>query len=63
MDMKIEFERECYVCYGGSRWADKDCNRCGNTGRVPTSLGDELIEFLENQKKRDAAKTVTEQQP
>lgn len=52
----IEFERECYVCYGGSRWSGQGCNRCANTGRVATSLGDQLIEFLENQKQRDAAK-------
>lgn len=58
MDMRIEFERECYTCFGGSRWSGKDCENCGNTGRVSTSLGDELIEFLENQQKRDVAKAA-----
>jgi hypothetical protein len=55
MEMEIKFEAECYRCYGGSRWSGKDCEPCGNTGRVSTALGDELIEFLENQKRRDQA--------
>lgn len=60
MDIEIEFERECFKCGGSSRWSGKDCGNCGNTGRVATSLGDELIEFLENQQKRDAAKKSKE---
>lgn len=63
VEITIEFERECYVCYGGSRWSGKDCNRCANTGRVATELGEQLIEFLEHQQERDAAKQPTTTEP
>lgn len=29
MNVEIEFERECYKCYGTSAWMpDKQCDRC-----------------------------------
>lgn len=53
--INIEFERECGKCYGtGGRYTGKGCERCGDTGIVPTELGERLIEFLEHQKQRDA---------
>lgn len=49
MNIEIEFERECYKCYGTSAWMpDKQCDACGNKGKVPTELGDALLEFLEH---------------
>ena len=61
MDIDIEFERECYKCYGtGGRYTGEGCEACANTGRVATSFGDELMEFLKNQKQRDAAKEAEE---
>lgn len=52
-EIEIEFERECYKCYGASRWSGKPCETCLDTGRVATELGDQLMEFLKNQKVRD----------
>ena len=50
MNIEIEFERECYKCYGTAAWMpDKQCDACGNKGKVPTELGDALLEFLERQ--------------
>lgn len=61
MEMNIEFERECYKCYGGSRWSGENCDNCANTGRVATQLGDELMEFLKNQKQREEVTASKEQ--
>lgn len=54
IDINIEFERECSKCYGHgyllSATEDrKPCERCRSTGRIPTELGVELLEFLEHQ--------------
>lgn len=50
VEINIEFERECYKCYGTSAWmTDKSCEACRSTGRVSTELGDKLLEFLEHQ--------------
>jgi reverse gyrase len=54
--MNIQFERECYKCEGDSRYSGTNCERCLNTGKVATKLGDELMEFLKNQQVRDGAK-------
>jgi len=55
VEVNIEFERECYKCFGGSTWwPDRKCERCGNTGRVPTELGEKLLEFLEHHQTRTA---------
>lgn len=61
MEIDIDFERECYRCDGSTRWSGKGCEACANTGRVATSLGDELMQFLENQKRRDAAAKAREE--
>lgn len=56
-DIRIEFERECYKCDGASRWiAGQQCDRCNNTGRVATELGQELLDFLEHQGFKRATK-------
>lgn len=48
VEVKIEFEQECYKCYGDSAYMpDRPCDRCQSTGRVPTELGHQLLEFLE----------------
>jgi hypothetical protein len=50
VEIKIEFERECGICYGRCAYMPGDkCERCNNTGRVPTELGRDLLEFLEHQ--------------
>lgn len=55
VEINIEFERECYKCYGASaawlpdKTPDKTCEVCHNTGQVPTELGRKLLEFLESQ--------------
>lgn len=52
IEVEIEFERECYKCYGNgyllSPTEKKLCERCHGTGRAPTKLGRELLEFLEH---------------
>lgn len=49
VEVKIEFERGCYTCYGRSAWMPSEpCATCRNTGRVPTELGRDLLEFLEH---------------
>lgn len=56
IDVNVEFERECYKCYGSSAWMpDKICDACNNTGRVATELGEALLEFLEHQGIKRAA--------
>lgn len=46
----IEFERECYSCHGRSGWMPSEpCTTCNSSGKVPTRLGQELLEFLEHQ--------------
>jgi hypothetical protein len=58
VEVVIEFERECYKCYGtGGQYTGKGCERCDNTGRVPTELGEKLLEFLEHQKQRVLTQT------
>lgn len=47
IEVNIEFEHECYKCEGSSQWSGVVCDRCNSTGRVPTELGVELLEFLE----------------
>lgn len=50
VEINIEFERECYSCLGRSVWSnDEQCETCNSTGKVPTGLGQELLEFLERQ--------------
>lgn len=50
VEINIEFEHECYKCYGTSAWMqNKTCEICHNTGQVPTELGRKLLEFLESQ--------------
>ena len=49
VEVNIEFERECYKCYGSSAWmTDKTCEACNSTGRIATGLGEKLLEFLEH---------------
>lgn len=59
IDINIEFERECGKCYGSSQWSGVACDRCNNTGRVPTELGVELLEFLE----RHGIKSIAAEPP
>lgn len=48
VEVKIEFEQECYACMGRSAWMpDRPCDRCQSTGLTPTELGRELLGFLE----------------
>jgi DnaJ-class molecular chaperone len=50
VEIKIEFEHECYICGGRSTWTRSEpCQTCNSTGRVPTELGRNLLEFLEHQ--------------
>ena len=54
VEVKIEFERECFKCYGSGYLLGKGdqrlrCDRCNGSGRVATELGHELLEFLEHQ--------------
>ena len=57
----IEFERECYKCYGtGGQFTGKGCEVCGNTGYTATQLGNQLVEFLEHQRQRDEAEAARE---
>lgn len=48
VEIDIEFERECFKCYGASRYRESKCSICGSTGYVSTDLGDKLLEFLEH---------------
>jgi DnaJ-class molecular chaperone len=50
VEVEIKFERECGICFGRSARTKGDiCTNCNSTGRVPTQLGRDLLEFLENQ--------------
>ena len=49
VEINIEFERECYSCLGRSAYMAEQCGTCNSTGKVPTELGQELLEFLEHQ--------------
>lgn len=50
VEITIEFEQECHTCYGRSAWMPSEpCATCRSTGKVPTELGRDLLEFLENQ--------------
>lgn len=66
IEVNIEFERECYKCYGNgyllsSKGEKKPCERCCGSGRAPTELGRELLEFLEHQGfTRKVAEAVSE---
>lgn len=50
VEVNIEFEQQCRTCYGRSTWMTSEpCASCRSTGRVPTELGRDLLEFLEHQ--------------
>lgn len=56
VEVKIEFERECYTCLGRSAWMPSEpCETCNSTGRIATELGRDLLEFLEHQGIRSAS--------
>lgn len=48
IEVEIEFERECYKCYGAYRSGSEPCTRCGGAGYIATELGEKLLEFLEH---------------
>lgn len=60
--IEIEFERECFKCYGTAAWMpDESCDACGSTGRVATDLGEKLLEFLEHQGIRPVLATIEQE--
>lgn len=61
MNITLEFEYECYSCLGAGPYRPGGCDVCANTGRLPSGLGAQLIEFLEHQRQRDDRKSQPEQ--
>jgi DnaJ-class molecular chaperone len=49
VEMDIQFEHECFKCYGRGTHTGSTCLVCDGTGRLLTDLGERLMEFLEHQ--------------
>jgi hypothetical protein len=70
MQIGIQLEQQCegevvkgqfYSCHEGIAYqpnnkSRRPCGKCGGTGYIPTTFGEEVLELIAHQKQRDDAK-------